>query len=853
MDNRYIDMVQSFIDDRDRLGFSKIFKKGEVRILEEFLPEYPEVSEILKKHDYILDHKTLNVYKTKDTDKKNPTKLGRASNKIIQSLDKKIEQSKSLYGIKKMEVPTEDPFWKLIGCTTVIGLREYDKQLQVANALKEYFPTFPRNFTDMMMTTPYNLYDTVIWMVDDDYSWEGIDGNDENVTHTAKNSMLPEEFETLKGIAEDFKNIQKFQEEVLSIRVDINILKNQALNTQKHWAIFSRAPVDVLRMSDFKNIQSCHSEGGSYFYCAVEEAKGNGIVVFIVSDTEKQKIKDLQDDEIFKDPDRGIDGIVPTSRIRMRRIKRLEDEEDFALPEPTIYGKSVNGLAEFILDWARKKQPKFYKNKKANPKDFGRVGGTYANKNFGSMLSTFLDVDDFGYYDSMEYIGDEEELENPEDAYNELMEYCDNEYYNRCFNMIEVEYTVERGEDPYVSMSGSTVLDIDTSLINSEWLGGNLKDLYSWSGGQYVDGGWASSRERWGEEKVEKNELYMSIVREVVSQFEAYDGFSAYGDTITVNFNGDGYSFDDFSSFLDNMENNEGAYDTIQRKLIMKLTEANFLITPEHLVEIKNAINNIANDLDHITFDHAFDLGVDEYDGDDGLDNVVASMEVILSNNPIVSVLKPMNGQTFDYLHDHPISKFQDNMGNFLDDMVTFKNVKDTEFYNNNPFFDTEEFHEYNRPSLDKLRSKFYFSCYGGNNILGQSDYVKVIIKWKMNTSDSDEVEDTIYMLRTLKYIDDHYDEIELGLRQLWDLDVTSKLLKSKPLPDLSKFTFKRYDQEPAGADTLSAYEIYDEDGNSLGLSFNVYRPREVTGDDPRIWTDGVIYRHIQDIKRSWY
>jgi hypothetical protein len=53
------------------------------------------------------------------------------------------------------------------------------------------------------------------------------------------------------------------------------------------WSIIiSRHPVDVLRMSDLPGMNSCHREGGSYFKCAVEESKGNGLIAYLVNANE---------------------------------------------------------------------------------------------------------------------------------------------------------------------------------------------------------------------------------------------------------------------------------------------------------------------------------------------------------------------------------------------------------------------------------------------------------------------------------------------------------------------------------------------------------------------------------------
>lgn len=71
--------------------------------------------------------------------------------------------------------------------------------------------------------------------------------------------------------------------------------------------VLSRAPIDVLRMSDFpeEDIESCHSSGGSYFYCALAEAQNEGAIAFAVRTEDLQGL-DLSKPEIFADQEEGL-------------------------------------------------------------------------------------------------------------------------------------------------------------------------------------------------------------------------------------------------------------------------------------------------------------------------------------------------------------------------------------------------------------------------------------------------------------------------------------------------------------------------------------------------------------------
>jgi hypothetical protein len=54
--------------------------------------------------------------------------------------------------------------------------------------------------------------------------------------------------------------------------------------------ILSRHPVDVLRMSDLPEMDSCHAEHNSHFKCAVAESKGNGLIAYLVKASELDRL-----------------------------------------------------------------------------------------------------------------------------------------------------------------------------------------------------------------------------------------------------------------------------------------------------------------------------------------------------------------------------------------------------------------------------------------------------------------------------------------------------------------------------------------------------------------------------------
>ena len=186
--------------------------------------------------------------------------------------------------------------------------------------------------------------------------------------------------------------------------------------TDEYSIILTRHPIDVFRMADFDAIESCHSppsRGGpsEYYKCAVAEAHGHGAVAYIVKTddlltaTDTTTIEEAEkmineDEEIFEDDERYLKSgsITPLSRLRLRQVRFYRKDEELglakkyatlddlpddlppeelralvqriqqagevnpyngiqmAIPEDRIYGASIPGFRERIMNWAREHQ-----------------------------------------------------------------------------------------------------------------------------------------------------------------------------------------------------------------------------------------------------------------------------------------------------------------------------------------------------------------------------------------------------------------------------------------------------------------------------------------------------------------
>jgi len=155
--------------------------------------------------------------------------------------------------------------------------------------------------------------------------------------------------------------------------------------------IITRNPIDILRMSDFEDITSCHSPpsrggGDSYYKCAVAEAHGHGAVAYVAKtenilenygkDVTLDQIVDsreFQEDEVFFDDTRShYDNgwINPVSRLRIRQVRYYSAEEQESLLAK--YGK-LDDLPDHLSK--EELRALFLRIKRAGEKEFNPYDG----------------------------------------------------------------------------------------------------------------------------------------------------------------------------------------------------------------------------------------------------------------------------------------------------------------------------------------------------------------------------------------------------------------------------------------------------------------------------------------------
>ena len=218
--------------------------------------------------------------------------------------------------------------------------------------------------------------------------WQG----DKKKDISGKQSFFTQNVETMNQIVRDVTNN------------DEETIRNESV--QDRVVIFSRHPIDVVRMSDFDLLEySCHSQKGSFFKCAVEEAKrsaNGGGVLFMVSKEKFDKAfpdgQMPQTGDLFNDSDRDIDDkfdAQATSRLRVRRVIDTSTNTEYAVPDTRMYGLNPEAFRkETFAYFANSQKNKFIDPNTGkpifpNPDNLERFGGSYEDGGESKIGSNF--------------------------------------------------------------------------------------------------------------------------------------------------------------------------------------------------------------------------------------------------------------------------------------------------------------------------------------------------------------------------------------------------------------------------------------------------------------------------------
>lgn len=240
-------------------------------------------------------------------------------------------------------------------------------------------------------------------------------------------------------------------------------------NKNKYSVVISRHPIDIIRMSDHDKWTSCHSPTGSYFNCAVAEAKNAGAIAYVVAKDDVSKIN-IKDDEIFSDKDRDVKGVKPLARLRIRLFKNKKDDQELAMPEDRVYGLNLKGLQDTIRKWAFAHQKELFEVR-PKLKNYELMGGSYQDNTGSVLFNKFFDDDeDTGEAD---YGGEDEDFEDMLNTYDRESQGILDQY-NSESDVASFYYSVESSDGhPYVHYSANIFFEFPNQKLLKEF---NYKD-----------------------------------------------------------------------------------------------------------------------------------------------------------------------------------------------------------------------------------------------------------------------------------------------------------------------------------------------------------------------------------------
>jgi len=381
--------------------------------------------------------------------------------------------------------------------------------------------------------------------------------------------------------------------------------------------VYSRHPIDVLRMGDVETVGSlgtagkighCHAEGGEYAHCAQQEALGHGPIAYLVDKKEidfllsgetqeertknylsggpetaepKYKLSDFDDREIFNDRDRDIKGIKAINRLRLRQYRDNEINEMWAVPEKAVYPSwdVIPGFSTAVQEWAWDRQKKMYEEgyKAGEFPDFDaieRLGGKYGDTRDGQLLNAFFNRSGKypDYAPQQDVHHEREESEDLEPDPEMIAEEWDNqvqnilEVINGRMDHASVYAEVEVMEEtPYVMMSAGLAVEFNEDLFGSD--GGAEYELPT----SYGDQGYNDLTSELGEELRNQIHVYADDV-----------DINDWNNTISFNFNIMNEDYDPnpqgFDSFADYIESEwDNNYDAIRKVIKRHLIKEEYM------------------------------------------------------------------------------------------------------------------------------------------------------------------------------------------------------------------------------------------------------------------------------------
>ena len=469
-------------------------------------------------------------------------------------------------------------------------------------------------------------------------------------------------------------------------------------NLKKYAIIISRSPIDVLRMSDVGSIQSCHSEGGSYFKCAIQEAKSGGLIAFLVKkqDLDTLNEDEFQNEEIFEDKKRRVSGITALSRLRIRRYTNKNTKLDLAIPEVRLYGNRLSGFYDSIKTFLLQKQEDLnidtvYKDYEKD--SIVRRGGTYTDSSDSELFNRMFDTDTFR--GSVEHEPEDisgEEYDREQQFEEELQDF--HRRWTRDLKHFSIGYDIEVDDEIYYYAHASIGIELPDDFELTDDFIDELDYSTLIQIKDYKEGVKYRDRIPYGfknDEKFKKIKKFIDYLKGINSFFDddfssiylGHNGNIILGVCFGDDCSGSSFNTDDYLDFCRNVSNLDDKGETIKRDFIKALKICGYIknitVQEEDPDEFNNKLQNFSYTQDE---DFQFELSSRRIlnlnlQNLTGLSKFVNKKDYIEKLNNFVISSNPENKKDFkqkieifltNYLNQHYTPKINDD-----EKQLTFK------------------------------------------------------------------------------------------------------------------------------------------------------------------------------------
>ena len=286
-------------------------------------------------------------------------------------------------------------------------------------------------------------------------------------------------------------------------------------------------------------------------------------------------IADFDRQEIFRDPQRNIEGIAATTRLRLRKFFDSASGDWFTVPEARLYGRGNARFRTAVREWAWESQKyKFVDgdHMELPRKDYLiRYGGSYEDTTDGTLLNNFFsmsgqEVTEYGHGNVQHDTEDEDG--NAFDLAEEELEEVLNSAQNRAEHVHFHAEVTAGDEEPYVYGGADVEFSFDI-----EWEGAvdpNNEEGYVWPDEEREH---TPIPKPWGDDWGKFTQLLDDALGEHSNETE----WDVSSDTIDVRFRFDfdnGSTPEEYDGFVDNLideidDEYDEKFQTIRRALVL--------------------------------------------------------------------------------------------------------------------------------------------------------------------------------------------------------------------------------------------------------------------------------------------